>query len=341
VNIFNVTTAPSARNMALPSKGLVRTGDAAIDSGGAFLVSELEKRETELRKPLTSLTYSRDVPIKIGGGWVESISAMNVNYGVTGGSGDGPVHAGGSNGIPIVQAGVGKDSFKTHAFALALRIMFVDMQRSSFIGRSLEQLLNEGLRLTYDKHKEQNIYTGLEQYGHTGLLNDPNITAVNVSGTGTGGSTKFKDKTPQQILSDFNDALTTAWADAEYDLSALPNHILLPYEQYNYLLTTPTSALATETILDYIQKNNAARKNGSDLFIGATSWCKGAGAGGTDRMAVYTHSDRFLAFEELVPLARVMTQPNAAQACYDSTYMANLSQLEIFYPQTIHYFDGI
>mgnify|MGYP006922456810 CR=1 FL=1 len=44
--------------------------------------------------------------------------------------------------------------------------------------------------------------------------------------------------------------------------------------------------------------------------------------------------ERFLSVEELVPLNRVMSTPNAANACYDTAYMANLSEVEVFYPQT-------
>ena len=72
-----------------------RTMDAAaIANNGAFLQSELEKKDNVIRQPLTSFTYSRDLPIRVGGGWAEFVSAMNVDYGVTGGSEDGPVHAG-------------------------------------------------------------------------------------------------------------------------------------------------------------------------------------------------------------------------------------------------------
>lgn len=123
--------------------------------------------------------------------------------------------------------------------------------------------------------------------------------------------------------------------------AAMPNHILLPYEQYNYLLTTMVTDLATETILDFVLKNNAAAKNGRSLFIGATRWCKGVGTGGTDRMAVYVNHERFVQVEELAPLSRVMSQPNVSGFCYDTAYAANISEVELFYPQTMMYFDGI
>ena len=42
---------------------------------------------------------------------------MQVGYGIAGGSGDGIVHAGGSNGIPMVQADFSKGTYKAHMIA--------------------------------------------------------------------------------------------------------------------------------------------------------------------------------------------------------------------------------
>lgn len=324
-----------------PAAGTPTMDAAGIASAGAFLVSELEKRDPIIRKPLTSFTYPRDIPIKTGGGWVDYASAMSVAYGMTGGSGASGVTAGGANGVPIVQASVDKGVYKAHAFAAAFRVMFQDMQRANFIGRSLDQMLQDGIRMTYDKHLDQNVYTGIAEYGTTGLVNNPDVTETTVAATGTGTATQWNTKTPKQILADVNAAITSGWAAAEYDLSAIPNHILLPYEQYTYIMNTMVTDIATETIMDFILKNNVAAKNGGDLFIGATKWCKGAGSGSTDRMVVYVNHERYLAMDELVPLSRVMSSPNTANVCYDTAYMANVSETKVLYPQTIGYFDGI
>lgn len=139
---------------AAPTLGVPTMDAAGIASGGAFLVSELEKRDPMIRKPLTSVTYPRDVVIQTGGGWVDYVSAMSVAYGITGGSGNSPVQAGGANGIPTVQANVDKGIYTAHVFAIALRVMFQDMQRANFIGRSLDQLLQDGVRMTFDKHMD-------------------------------------------------------------------------------------------------------------------------------------------------------------------------------------------
>ncbi|WP_322201126.1 DUF2184 domain-containing protein [Acutalibacter intestini] len=321
--------------------GVPTLDQAAVASGQAFLVSELEKRDNLLRQPLTSFTYPRDIVIQTGGGWVDYVSAMSVAYGITGGSGGGLVGSAGANGLPIVQASLDKGLYKAHVFAAALRVMFLDMQRSAQLGRSLDQLLQNGIRLAYDKHVDQHVYLGLEEYGTTGILNCPDATETTVPASGASGSTKWKDKTPRQILEDVNQAILAVWEAGEHDESAMPNHILLPYEQYTYLLNTMVTDLATETILDYLQKNNVAAKNGKNLFIGATRWCKGAGTGGSDRMAVYINDARFLKMDELVPMSRIMSGPNAANACYDTAYMANITEPQVFYPQCMAYFDGI
>ena len=67
--------------------GVPTMDEAGIASGGAFLVSELEKRDPLIRKPLSSYTYPRDIVIQTGGGWVDYASAMSVAYGITVGRG--------------------------------------------------------------------------------------------------------------------------------------------------------------------------------------------------------------------------------------------------------------
>ncbi len=342
-NVGTFDLGKTATQSARTGNAAVFNMDAAgIASGEAFLTSELEKRDMLVRTPLTSLTYSRDIPIRVGGGWAEFISAMQVGFGITGGSGDGIVHSGGANGIPMVQADFSKGLFKTHMIATGTRVMWIDMQRGNMTGRNMDSLLRDGLRMTYDKHMEANAYVGIARYGTTGLLNNPDVTIMEASSNKAADpSTVWRSKTPDQILQDVNDAILAGWERCEYDLEAVPNHIIMPYEQYNYIATTKVTDLAEKTLLTFLLENNVAKKNGSDLFIGATSWCKGAGEDKTDRMAVYCNKERYLAMDELVPLTRAMTSTNTSDFCYDTAYAGNVSEVEVFYDQTITYMDGI
>ena len=58
-------------------------------------------------------------------------------------------------------------------------------------------------------------------------------------------------------------------------------------------------------------------------------------------MVVYNNDRRFVKMDELVPLNRIMSQPNVANVCYDTVYMANISEVQIFYPTSIRYVDGV
>ena len=214
---FDAGTVGGAARSGRANPGIMTLDEAGIASGGAFLRSELEKRDPLIRKPLTSVTYPRDINISTGGGWVDAISAQSVGYGVTGGSGDGPVGSGGASGVPIVSANVDNGIYKAHVFQVALRVMFVDMQKANYIGRSLDSLLADGVRLTYDKHQDQNVYMGLARYGTTGILNNPDAAETMVDASGTGSSTNWKNKTPAQILADVNAAIIANWAAADYD----------------------------------------------------------------------------------------------------------------------------
>ena len=307
---------------------------AGIASGQAFLTSELEKRDMLVRTPLTSFTYSRDIPVRVGGGWAEFVSAMNVGYGLTGGSGEGMIGSGSADGIPMVQADFGKDLWKTHAIYAGTRVFWIDMQKGNMTGRNIDTLLRDGLRMAYDKHMDENVYAGFAKYGTTGLINNPDVVITNATKT-------WATATPDEILEMVNNAILATWARAAYDLDAIPNHILLPYEQYNYIATTKVTNLAEKTILTFLEENNVATKNGGDLFIGATVWCKAAGTGSTDRMVVYSNKERYVAIDELVPLTRAMTTPNAERFSYDTAYAGNVSETEVFYPETITYTDGI
>lgn len=330
--------APPARG----TSGTLTMDADAVSSGLAFLESELEKLDPMLREPLTNTTYPRDIDIESGGGWVEATSAFNVEYGVTGGEADGV--GGVQNAIRRIQADVSKDLYKVLPYEVSMSIKIQDQLRGAVTGRSIEQMYDDGIRLDYDKYMDINTYLGQSAYGTEGLVNNSMITPASVPATGTGGSTKWKDKTPEQILSDIDDAILAAWAAAQYDNSAIPNHILIDPENFAYLNRTvfaAQGATAPISLLKYLLENNIAKAKGVDLFIGECLFCIGAGVGSTNRMVMYVNQRRFVGMDVPVPLGRVMTQPNINTASYDSLYMANVGQVKIHYVEPFIYRDGI
>lgn len=319
--------------------GRVLTTDAAIGSGMAFLTAELEKRDPRLLEPLASVTWQRDIVAKTGGGWVEFTSNQFVDYATTGGNESGII-GGQSNDIPIMQANVNKDVFKVFTFANILKVPFVDQQKLQGIGRSLDDILDKGIRLNYNKSIDNIVYTGVAGAGVTGLINNPNLVA-SAAPNGAAGTATWITKTPDEILADVNSIINASWAASEYDLSGMANHIAIPPAQYAYIASTKVSGNADKSILQYLLDNNIAKNQGVDLVIVPSRWCIAAGSAAKDRMLAYVNDEDRVAFDLTVPLSRVMTQPNVTEMAYLTAYASQIGQVKFLYTQCARYMDGI
>ena len=324
----------------MPKGGYGKAADAAIASGMTFLQAELEKIDAKVREPLTSVTWQRDIVAKTGGGWVEYTSTYDVDYATSGANQHGIVGSS-TTAVPVMQVNMNKNLFPTLTWMNVLKVKFVDLQKSKQIGRNLEDLLNKGIRLNYNKTLYQNVYQGFTEYGTTGLLNDANVTVTTVPLNAGGTSRKWEDKTAEEILLDINDMLVAGWTASEYDLKGMPNHILIPPEQYADIgLRTVTNA-ADKSILEYLLENNIGKRQGVNVSIEPCRWCKGAGAGATDRAVAYANDEDMLYFDITVPNTRAMTQPDLLQASYLTLYAAQLGPVKFNYYQPVGYFDGI
>lgn len=330
--------------------------DASPASGGAWVQGELEKPDFNLNEPLTSVTWPRDIPYVTGGGFVDYTSNFFVNYGTAGANEYGLMGVD-TNNLPTIQQNVEKDVYPVNRFGYIIKVPLISQQRMQSVGRSLEDILQSGLRLNYDKMLDQNGYLGLPNIGVKGLVNQP--TALNSLGNGrvvwrqnspangTGNSRKWVDKTPDQILTDFNNLLTQIWTNAQYDDDGMPNHIGLPPQVYANLNTRLVSTAGSQSILTYLKTNNIAANRGINVEIVPMRQCNEAGeplvSGTTSsgRMVAYRNDTKRLHFDETVPLTRLITQPSAEQVAYLNTYVASVGILKILYFQTIGYMDGI
>lgn len=330
-------------NIQMLSDGSLGSGrvlDAVgISTGMAFLEGELEKRDPKIREPLTSVTWPRDIVAESGGGWVDFTSTMNVDYATSGGN-DNSLVGGATDVISLVQANINKDVYKVFTWAQGMKIPFVDSQKFQTIGRSIDSILDRGVRLNYNKSVDQLVYRGFTSVGFTGLVNDVNIVR-STAPNGAAGSPLWQNKTVDEILWDVNKTLTEAWAASEYDESAIPNHLLLPPDKYAYIVSTRIGTSGDENILDYLLRNNLATNRGGNLYIAPCRWCSGAGTGNTDRMVAYVNDRDKVYFDLPVPLTRAMTQPVALQFAYITIYAAQMGQVKWLYYQPARYMDGI
>lgn len=313
---------------------------AALGTGMAFLVGELEKRDPKLLEPLTSTTWQRDIVASTGGGWVEFSSNYFVDYATTGANHRGII-GGQTTAIPTLQANITKDNWRVFTWSNIVKVPFVDQQKLQGIGRSLDQIYDKGLRLNYNKMVDENVYTGFADFGTEGLVNNSNVTSSMAALNAGGTSRQWKDKTPDEILNDVNSAITNAWANSGYDVDGIPNHIGLPPALYSYIVGTKVSLAADKSILNYLLENNIAKANGVNLVIVPMRQLIGAGTGSSNRMIAYVNADDKVTFDITVPLSRVLTQPSVEHMAYMTAYAGQIGQVKILYTQCIEYVDGI
>lgn len=311
----------------------------SVGTGMAFLMGELEKRDMTLNEPLTSVTWMRDIVAVTGGGWVESTSNMFADYRTTGGNEHGLIR-GQTNNIPIVQGNVSKDLFKVYGWSNVLKVPFIDQQKLQGIGRNLNDILDNGIKLNYNKTLDSMTYEGIPTDNVYGLVNNPSITAITAKANAA-NKTSWKDKTADEILDDFNQALTRTWTQSEYDLSGMANHVLIPPVQYTYLVSRKVSEAGNISILSYILENNIAKNQGRDLIIDPSRWCTGTGSGGTDRMVAYVNAKNRVHIDIPVPMTRAFTEASAKDLAYYTPYVANIGQVKFLYDECALYVDGI
>ena len=307
--------------------------DAAIAGGLAFLQSELEKLDPKVREPLHSETWDRDIVAKSGGGFVDFTSNMFVDYQTSGPNMFG-LMGGQTNNVPIMQANLSKDVFDVFPWANVMKVPYVDMMKAQSAGRSLEDLLNRGVKLNWNKSLDQMVYAGFG--GHTGLLN-----SANISYTVADKKWSAADCTPVDILNDINNLLLATWIASEYDITGMANHILVPPTQWA-ILTAPMTIAGCNSILEYVLKNNVGVGQGVDVKIFPSRRCIGAAADGVnDRMMAYRNDEDKVCIDIPVPITRAMTQPDAKEVAYLTVFVGQIGVVKFLYYQTASYLDSI
>lgn len=314
------------------------TNDAAVSGGMAFLTSELAKRDTKLREPLTSITYPRDIYIERGGGWVDFTEVEFVDYAISGPNQYG-LSGNKTTQIPIVSANLSKDIYRVFNFENVMEVSYIDLQKANTIGRSLDNLLDNGIKLNWEKAMDLITYQGW--VGYPGLTNNPNVAAASVP-VGASGFTQWSTKTPDEILADIDSLQLSTWIASEFDLSGMANHILIPPLEFATANRTKVSSAGNVSILTYLRENNIGKSQGVDLTIAPSRWMTGAGSGGTDRMMGYVNNKDKVYLDVTVPLTRVMTMPTVTNGVsYLTAFAGQIGVVKFLYNQTAVYADGI
>jgi hypothetical protein len=337
-----------------------RTHDGrTVDSSGAFLVGELERLDMTLHEPLAAVTWGRDIDLREDVTTADEVSSFTTSTYYSAGSlgtgqgvGNGKSWIGkNTNQVSRVSVDIAKITQPLIPWGKEIAYTVLELESAAKLGRPVDEQKYKALQLAHQMEIDEMVYFGDTPGGFYGLVNSNNRTTpdavTNVANVANGaiGSPLWTQKTPDEILQDFNEVLTSAWANTGW--AALPDSVLLPPTDFGYIATQKVSQAGNVSILNYILENNiTARQGGATLDIKPLKWCLGTGVGGTvtvgnagkDRMVVYT-KDKDRVRYPMTMLAKTPLQYDSIW--HRSTYYGRLGVLEIVYPETIAYRDGL
>jgi hypothetical protein len=354
-------TTDNQGNMRGKSLGQAFTtwdGKRTVDSTGAFLVGELERLDLTLHEPLAAVTWGRDIQLREDVTTADEVSSFTVStYGWTGGLGTGQT-AGSGKGwigkdttqISRVSVDIAKLTQPLIPWARELAYTVLELESAAKLGRPIDEQKYKALQLSHQMEIDEMVYFGDTPGQFYGLFNsnlrttaDAVTNVANVA-NGAQGSPLWTKKTPAEILQDFNEVLTSAWALAGW--AVMPDSVLLPPTDFGYISTQTVSAAGNVSILNYILANNiTARQGGATLDIKPVKWAIGTGSGGTqgtsnghDRMVAYTNEKDRVRY----PMTLLSKTPLQYDAIWQkSSYYGRLGVLEIVYPECIALRDGL
>lgn len=108
-------------------------------------------------------------------------------------------------------------------------------------------------RVCLQKEKNAAFY-GDASVGIGGFLTNPNVTRATAPADGASSSTKFEDKTPDQILRDLG-SIETAMIDLTNEIE-VPDTMIMPPAILSYLKLTKVSSLSSDSILKVFLGNS-------------------------------------------------------------------------------------
>ena len=310
---------------------------AKRDALTAFLTRQLTAFDMRLNEPLSGQTeWPKVLTMRTNVGLGDQATAFfrqawTANGGITT---PGISWAGRRANGTIPTVGI-QDEMVTHPlrpWAQQIDYTVFELEAAQALGRSISDEKMRALNKKYQIDMDMVVALGDAALGFTGFYNDAGVTASSA----TNGS--WASATADQIVEDVNVAMNAIYTASGY--SHAPDTLILPPDQYALIATTPMSATIPDiTILQWLERRSfGAVKNGRELTILDSRYLPGIGAGSTDRAVLYTRG------EDMVRIAGtpLTTMPvEVHDYSYGVTVYGVIGEVEIVYPTTVGYVDGI
>ncbi len=210
-----------------------------------------------------------------------------------------------------------------------------EIQSSQLTGAALDQRRANASRRSVEQIVNDVAFFGDAESGLPGLFDNPNIPTGAVVNPGSG--TEWVNKTPDQILFDINDLFADIFETTK--MVEQGNTLLLPPQQWSYIMSTPRSSNSDTTIAQYIASNSPYLTSVEDII--PVNECAAANNPelSTDAMVAYDRSPDKLQLEIPVELEMLPVQQKNLEFVIPGR--SRLGGLNIYYPLSLAIATGI
>lgn len=313
-------------------KGFI--GDAKVhDANFAFLTTTLAKLHTSLYEPKYFVTYAQDLPVDVGGGFVDYVSYYTVNWaGIMDEFRN--VMGNNANYIPRVNAGLTQEKVNVYTFEVAYDLRFVELEKMKklTLQKSIQDIYSNAIVAGWDLFVQGVAYTGIQ--GGTGLFNDAKVLTTTIDNSGASAANSgFKGMTDTAIVAFFNGVFETYLLNSNMNIGIIPDTFLVP-TFVGSDLSSRFSALYTNTLRNFLIEHNLGideSAGNTKVTIMSRPALNALGTGSHGRIVAYKKEKDFVRIDMPYPMQHYITLPNIDKMSYTSAFVGQVSEVQLPY----------
>lgn len=322
------------------------TFDTRPDAALSFLFSELTYVEQEvLRQPYPEIKYPQILPVDTAApDYAESIAFKTLDF-----SGEPQLLGAQAEDVPLVDVASDKGSVTVHTYAQGYSYTIVEVGKAMELAQnSRSNAINflaekaNGARQVTEQFLDRAFIEGDSRTAdvQTGLINDPNVPTDTTGSFLPGGTNQTieqilagtnPDEVANALLQLFNQAVEEVRVN-QTNTVFRPTHILLPPYQLG-LMRTYRIPNTSETLISYLERV-------INVTFDEIIQLKGAGAGSTNRMVVFTRDDKYVKAHMPMPFGlQAPATKNNVQ--FTSAGIVRIAGTELRIPKQHLYVDNV
>lgn len=245
-------------------------------------------------------------------------------------SGVAKILANNADDVPFVDVDTRREFQRIYSIVAGFAYTVQEQRAAQMTGQTIDSTKAGVARRAVAEKENRLAWIGDPDFNIPGLINATGIQTTNVPPRADGTSTKWKDKTGEEIVEDVRIVRSL--------VSVLPGHmtaplaLALPPNQFE-ILNSRYNEYDSRTVLQVIQSYNWFRS------IDRAPELRGAGTGGTDSMLIFDASSEVM--ELLLPMDMMRHDPEWEFPRWKFVVEERCGGVVIRYPMAIARGDGI